>query len=64
MLAAEWIARWFCIAGGALLLLGLALWIFLPIHFVLPPYFFTPLLALGYGIYCWRRAHRRIEPRE
>ena len=55
----------YAFAGGALFLLGLILWWLLPIHFTLPPYLFSPMLAIGYGIYCWRRAQRpRIEARE
>jgi hypothetical protein len=53
-------ARFFCLAGAALALISLVLWIALPIHFVLPPYFFTPLLAVGYGLWCWRRT--RTQP--
>jgi len=55
MLAGFWIARFFCLAGGALALLGLILWAALPMHLTLPPYFFTPILAVAYGVWCWRR---------
>jgi hypothetical protein len=65
MSASLWIARFFSFAGGALFLLGLILWWLLPIHFTLPPYLFSPILAIGYGTYCWKRAERpRIEARE
>lgn len=67
MLAGFWIARFFCLAGGALALTGLVLWMALPMHMALPPYFFTPILALGYGIWCWRHTRAQLnrkEPRE
>jgi hypothetical protein len=53
------IARFFLIAGGTLLVAGLLLWALLPIHFTLPPYLLTPLLALGYGAWCWRAYRTR-----
>jgi hypothetical protein len=59
MLAGLRIARFFCFAGGALFLLGLLLWLLLPIHFTLPPDLFSPILAIGYGIYCRKRAQPR-----
>jgi predicted membrane metal-binding protein len=65
MLAGLSIARCFLILGAALTVIGLLLWAFLPVHLALPPFFFTPLLALGYGFYCWRSARTaRIETRE
>jgi hypothetical protein len=45
-------AHWFLLGGGVLALLGLILWAALPIKSSLPPYFLTPLLALGYGLFC------------
>jgi hypothetical protein len=57
------IARLFCFAGAGLFLLGLLLWLLLPVHSTLPPYLFSPLLAIGYGIYCWKRAQPR-RPRQ
>ena len=57
------IARIFCFTGGGLFLLGLLLWAILPIHFSLPPYLCSPILAIGYGIYCWKRAQTR-QPRQ
>jgi hypothetical protein len=59
MLAGFSIARCFLLAGAALAVTGLLLWLWLPVRLVLPPYFFTPLLALGYGFYCWGRDRRR-----
>lgn len=65
MVAGFSIARCFLIAGAALAIVGLLLWALLPIHLTLPPYLFTPLLALGYGFYCWRSARTgRSETRE
>jgi len=58
MLAGFSIARCFLVAGAVLAAAGLLLWALLPVHLALPPYFFTPLLALGYGFYCWRRSRR------
>ncbi len=64
MLAGFPIARWFLLGGAVLGVASLLLWALLPVHLSLPPYFFTPLLALGYGFYCWRRARRhRIKAR-
>ena len=59
MLAGLKIAHFFLIAGGALLLVGLILWAVLPIHLTLPPYLLAPLLALGYGAWCWRSDRTR-----
>jgi hypothetical protein len=65
MLPGSLIARLFCYAGGALFVVGLLLWWLLPVHSALPPYLFSPLLAVGYGLYCRRRAQPgRIEARE
>lgn len=64
MLAGFSIARFFCLAGGALALISLVLWVILPVHLVLPPYFFTPILAVGYGIWCWRRTRERLGRKE
>jgi hypothetical protein len=55
MIAGYSMARFFCVTGAVLAFIGVILWIVLPIHFALPPYFFTPLLAVGYGLWCWRR---------
>ena len=55
MLAGSRIARFFLVAGAALLVIGLLLWALLPIHLLMPPYLFAPLLAIGYGFWCWRR---------
>ncbi len=65
MFAGLSIARCFLITGAAFALVGLLLWAFLPVHLTLPPYLFTPLLALGYGFHCWRSTRTgRIETRE
>jgi hypothetical protein len=67
MLAGFSIARFFCLTGGALALVGLILWAVLPLRMTLPPYFFTPILAVGYGLWCWRRVRAesgRKEARE
>lgn len=48
-------AHWFLLGGGALGLLGLILWVTLPIKSTLPPYLITALLALGYGLFCLTR---------
>jgi hypothetical protein len=61
MLSGLKIARFFLIAGGVLLLAGLLLWAFLPFHLTLPPYLVAPLLALGYGAWCWRSYRTRGE---
>jgi hypothetical protein len=64
MFAGLSIARCFFIAGATLMVASLLLWALLPVHLVLPPYLFTPLLALGYGFTCWRRDRRsRVETR-
>jgi hypothetical protein len=64
MIAGYSMARFFCVTGAVLTLIGVSLWIVLPIHFVLPPYFFTPLLAVGYGLWCWRRARPQAGRKE
>jgi hypothetical protein len=64
MLAGFSIARFFCFAGGALALASLILWAVLPMHMTLPPYFFTPILAVGYGAWCWRRIRARAGRKE
>jgi len=59
------IAQWFLITGAAFAVIGLLIWALLPIHLALPPYLFTPVLALGYGAYCRRSEwNGRIEGRE
>jgi hypothetical protein len=64
MLASFTLARSFLVAGAVLAVAGLVLWALLPVHLTLPPYFFTPLLSLGYGFYCWRRTRNaRVETR-
>ena len=52
----QFIARLFWILGGALAVLGAALWLVVPIRPMFPPYLATALLALGYGTYCWRKS--------
>ena len=47
-------ARLFWMGGGLLALIGLILWLALPIPSMLPPYLATALLALGYGVACQR----------
>ena len=64
MLAGLRIARFFLIAGVALLVMGLLLWALLPIHLTMPPYLFASLLALGYGSWCWRRYRTKDDPVE
>jgi hypothetical protein len=68
MPAGLWIARSFFIAGGLLALAGLVLWRILPIPLSVPPYLLTSLLAVGYGLVCWRNSRRPVarkeEPRE
>lgn len=64
MLPGFWIARCFAVAGGALAVVSLLLWVILPIHMALPPYFLTPILAVGYGIWCWRRTRARLGRKE
>ncbi len=49
-------AHWFLLGGGALGLLGLILWVALPVKSTLPPYLITALLALGYGLFCLARS--------
>jgi hypothetical protein len=49
------IARWFLLGGGVLAVIGLILWIALPIRSMIPPYLVTTLLAIGYGGFCRRR---------
>jgi hypothetical protein len=57
------IARFFFIAGGALLLAGLILWWALPISLSLPPYLFTAVLAGAYGFFCWKKGgHSPVPP--
>ena len=46
------IARFFLIGGGLLVVIGLILWFVLPISSALPPYLVTAVLALGYGAAC------------
>jgi hypothetical protein len=49
------VARLFLIAGAALAVLSLVLWLTRPIA-MFPPYLVTALLALGYGAACrWGR---------
>jgi hypothetical protein len=50
----RFIARAFLIGGGALVAIGLTLWLALPIASAFPPYLVTGLLALGYGTACCR----------
>ena len=48
-------ARLFLMGGGLLAVVGLVLWVALPIPSMFPPYLATALLALGYGAACrWR----------
>ena len=49
------IARWFLWGGGLLAIVGLILWITLPIRGTFPPYLVTALLAMAYGEFCRRR---------
>ena len=56
-------AHWFLFGGGTLALLGLVLWVTLPVKSTLPPYFITPLLAFGYGLFCLTR-DRQAENRK
>ncbi len=64
MLAGFTLARSFLVAGATLAVVSLLLWALLPVHLALPPYFFTPLLAFGYGLFCWRRTRNtRVETR-
>lgn len=44
--------RLFLISGGLLAVIGLILWLTLPIPSMFPPYLVTALLALGYGVAC------------
>jgi len=48
-------ARLFLIGGGLLAVIGVTLWITLPIPSMFPPYLATALLALAYGAACRRR---------
>jgi hypothetical protein len=48
----SFMARFFLIGGVVLALLGVVLWLVLPIHMTLPPYLVTALLALAYGAVC------------
>ena len=45
-------AQGFLLSGAALALLGLILWVILPVRTALPPYLVTALLTLGYGLIC------------
>jgi hypothetical protein len=54
MPARLFMARLFLIGGGLLAVIGLILWVALPISTRFPPYLATVLLALGYGVFCWK----------
>jgi len=56
-------AKVYLIGGAVLALVSLLLWFFLPIASTLPPFLLTPLLALGYGAYCWWRTSRATRPK-
>ena len=50
------ISRLFLSVGAGLVVLGIALWLALPITGMFPPYVVTGLLAVAYGGFCWSRA--------
>ena len=56
------LARLFLIGGMTLAAIGVALWLALPIASTLPPFVLTPVLALVYGTFCWRRSRRSPRP--
>jgi hypothetical protein len=64
----HFIARVFLIAAAVLALASAALWWLLPIRMQVPPYVVSPVLALGYGLFCLLRRPRvpggadRVEP--
>jgi hypothetical protein len=60
----QFLARLSWILGGALAVLGAALWFVIPIRPMFPPYLATALLALGYGTFCWRRARAAANRRK
>ena len=51
----RFMARLFLTTGGLLAVIGLILWVALGIPLKFPPYLPTALLALIYGVTCWRR---------
>ena len=52
MLERSFLSHWILFGGGALAVMGLVLWLALPISMSCPPYLVTALLALGYGATC------------
>ena len=52
MLDRSFMARWFLTGGGVLAVISLVLWFALPIRMSFPPYLFTAVLALAYGVVC------------
>ncbi len=48
-------ARAFLIGGGALGVIGVLLWLTLPVPMSYPPYLPTAVLALVYGVICLMR---------
>jgi hypothetical protein len=51
-------AQRFFIGGGVLLVVGLILWLVLPIKLGYPPFLLTALLCLIYGGVCLRQSRR------
>ncbi len=52
------LARWFLVGGAGLGVIGLVLWLVLPIQLGFPPFLFTALLSLIFGGICLARARR------
>jgi hypothetical protein len=59
----RFMARLFWTAGGVLAVLGAVLWFLVPIRPMTPPYIATALLALAYGVWCWRKASAADRPK-
>jgi hypothetical protein len=63
MLERLFIARLFWIVGSVLTVLGIVLWLVVPIRPMFPPYLATALTAFAYGEFCRRRSSAADPPK-
>jgi hypothetical protein len=61
MFERSFMARWLLIGGAALAVIGLVLWLTLPIPMSFPPYLLTAILVLGYGAFCLKSNRPRSD---
>ena len=59
MAESRYLSRWFLGVGVLLAVLGIVLWVKVPVRPMFPPYALSAFLSLGYGIYCRRQAAPR-----